>query len=961
MFTILHVSDVHFGAPDDRDEQSRITEALIKAAQNAAWSPDLCVFSGDLAFRGDDHEFQRGGDWLLKLVAAWKTKLFIVPGNHDVQRSNARHALRQAYQSEAAYAQHREQFSRGMSHLDAFVSWHVNCRATFGDQLLSNWDDRFGCHASIGIEGRNIQLVGLNTALLSCDDHDFQCLVQDIPTLNRLLGKSFDEYDCVITIGHHPLNWLASWNAEEVRRLLGQERGANLYLHGHQHEQLGSALTVATGQSLATLECGAAYQGSRWPQFFSFYRLNFERREIASQVYLYSSNAGEWVIDGSRSRVFVAPIPPFRMIAREQTDSSDEARRAGRPTERAIGDENAYCEVPDTHEADLLELYARRAVEDAESARLQVETFLDGDPFLRSAEYSRTSRIKSRSRIVQKVFQRRKEGHLEFSIKDVTDVCGFRYISLYQSSIAAIIERLLRSVHLNNATASPFRHTAGLEIEIHTSRQPGDPLSIVGAVQEVVANWNKNLKIKVRESRTGYSSVHLIIPCVIGKGEHSDTLVPIEFQIRSVLEEVWGQLDHKLRYGSSRGTVGAERWHLHLNVLKAHFDACIQYIDLIKIQSEERELAPPIEVKNSTLTIESPETELERLRDLPPAVSARVREAYELWKQADASQQFGGDAGLYRRAADAFSAFVAGCPDEVHDPDLSRQFSFTARLERAYLLMFTGDQEELAEARRIYEGLIEDAPSDATAYYRLGQVLARQSRLDDAIMRFDQTIGLISERGDRRLKPDEGWVYDFVRLNLGLAYFRKYEQRNRPLEERRAALKAAIDWTMRTHANLAEKGPGEPHAYRHTINNLLYYAWEERSFVKDQTQWGVSDQLFAELIRLLDSPERAISYEQYDTLARAYLLIGNPPKAIEFAAKVCDWLETAARRRSGGTLDLSSDVPRSFQWMGRILGFLITYDERDALAFALDLLRRSAEPPTEGAASGKSEPGGEPG
>ena len=58
--------------------------------------------------------------------------------------------------------------------------------------------------------------------------------------------------------------------------------------------------------------------------------------------------------------------------------------------------------------------------------------------------------------------------------------------------------------------------------------------------------------------------------------------MPVEFQIRSGLEEFWGQLDHKLRYETNRGAVGNVAWQRHLNVLKAQFDAVIQYVDLIK-------------------------------------------------------------------------------------------------------------------------------------------------------------------------------------------------------------------------------------------------------------------------------------------------------------------------------------------------------------------------------------------
>ena len=81
---------------------------------------------------------------------------------------------------------------------------------------------------------RPLRLIGLNTALLSCYGDDEGKLAQDITTLNEMLGGERQAGECVVAIGHHPLDWLVPWNHDEVQRLLRQDVGASLYLHGHR-------------------------------------------------------------------------------------------------------------------------------------------------------------------------------------------------------------------------------------------------------------------------------------------------------------------------------------------------------------------------------------------------------------------------------------------------------------------------------------------------------------------------------------------------------------------------------------------------------------------------------------------------------------------------------------------------------------------------------------------------------
>jgi 3',5'-cyclic AMP phosphodiesterase CpdA len=469
MLTILHVSDVHFGASDLKGEQSRISEALVEAARAHAWVPDICVFSGDLAFKGDEGEFRWGLEWLSKLTdAPWETKIFIVPGNHDILRKRAPASLRLAVRDATAFDTHRGDFERELPHLDGFRQWHSEARAALGSRLLSDWSTPFGCHNTLQINGHLIHFVGLNTSLLSFHDDDIGNLAQDIPTLNRLLANRKDCHECVIAIGHHPLSWLAPWNEREVSTLLGQESGANLYLHGHLHEQALSVFGSGTGQNLAVLGAGAAYQGSDWPQLFAFYQLDFDRREINSQIFLYSPNAGEWILDLSRSIKMVAPIPLARGMSTSEPSSAIElSTQSKAPSIR-----------PPTTDVDITELYAWRAIAYANQAQALVHNYLTGDQFLESIQYSRGSRIKSIVRIKEKIKERLNKGDMSYGVNDLTDICGFRIVTLFQAGIPLILDRLLRAIPSAGTLArSPFRTGDGVSVTVHTSRPASDPLS----------------------------------------------------------------------------------------------------------------------------------------------------------------------------------------------------------------------------------------------------------------------------------------------------------------------------------------------------------------------------------------------------------------------------------------------------------------------------------------------------
>ena len=73
MRTIVHLSDLHFGALDDA-----VVEPLLRAVRDAA--PDLVAVSGDLTQRARRGQFTQARDFLERL----DRPTLVVPGNHDV-------------------------------------------------------------------------------------------------------------------------------------------------------------------------------------------------------------------------------------------------------------------------------------------------------------------------------------------------------------------------------------------------------------------------------------------------------------------------------------------------------------------------------------------------------------------------------------------------------------------------------------------------------------------------------------------------------------------------------------------------------------------------------------------------------------------------------------------------------------------------------------------------------------
>ena len=97
--TWLHVSDVHLSAsnPHERDVVIPALFEFVKTSRlRGELKPDIIFATGDIAEKGSVAAFMGKGsepalataffDDLLQATALEKDRLFIVPGNHDVEQ-----------------------------------------------------------------------------------------------------------------------------------------------------------------------------------------------------------------------------------------------------------------------------------------------------------------------------------------------------------------------------------------------------------------------------------------------------------------------------------------------------------------------------------------------------------------------------------------------------------------------------------------------------------------------------------------------------------------------------------------------------------------------------------------------------------------------------------------------------------------------------------------------------------
>ena len=257
---ILHISDLHY-SQERQDDHRVINHAFLsdlKKLSATELKPHLVVFSGDFVRSGDDNASYYDAmsdviEPLLQIIGLDESRLFLAPGNHDVQRSviQASEVVQQGLETTLTNRDKLNDFYIKNRHYE-YIRQKLGNYLEFRD-LLSN---KHLVEADLFVEvyyvrDLNVAIVIVNTAWMSrgglSEKDDRQRILVPEISLRRALGKLPDT-KARILIGHHPHDWLASMHRTTI---VGSLRESSRFI----------CMAICTNRCLRT--CGVRWE-ARW-------------------------------------------------------------------------------------------------------------------------------------------------------------------------------------------------------------------------------------------------------------------------------------------------------------------------------------------------------------------------------------------------------------------------------------------------------------------------------------------------------------------------------------------------------------------------------------------------------------------------------------------------------------------------------------------------------------------------
>lgn len=320
--TWLHISDIHFHHKTEwRDGSSRLE--LLEHLKNLYASdpllcPSLIFCTGDIAFGESSNnalfdQYAQAKSFFDDLLAICghggvplpKERLFVVPGNHDVNRSSVNSYTQNTLTMWAKDAS---------SHVDT-INQHVDDRskefkeninrldeyAQFVKDYLPHQHDTNGRHHYAGIyniSGIKVGIAGFNSAWSCAGPEDDRNIWLAANWQFNAAYKVVKDAELCIGLMHHPVDWL-----NFADRNLANSRIASdfdFWLHGHSHNAW-----VTPIQSHIVISAGAI--GAEDSEEFGINLTCIDLETSDGISYLYSKKAGSsgWAI---------APVEPHAPI-----------------------------------------------------------------------------------------------------------------------------------------------------------------------------------------------------------------------------------------------------------------------------------------------------------------------------------------------------------------------------------------------------------------------------------------------------------------------------------------------------------------------------------------------------------------------------------------------------------------------------------------------------------------------
>ncbi|MDC7831068.1 MULTISPECIES: metallophosphoesterase family protein [Pseudomonas] len=301
----LHLSDFHFGKkPHNLYQQPFMASKIIEHAVKQSLidrKPDFIFITGDIANSGAPDEYELFNEHVILPIAEnfgsdYLDNVFIIPGNHDVQRTVSRNFGREEHlKFDGNFEPTKESHADRSMLIDRIKNFINHSHTSFS----TAFEQEAGAYIhNISLNGLTVGLIGINTSWLCRDESDKGLLTPGLPLVRGVLSKAVG-CDLTLVLGHHPLDWLHPIHAEPIKSLFAKYNV--VYLHGHMHKVWGKP-EYANGASFMTVQAGASFQapeGSKWKNSILWGEASLDTQTISLQPFVWDFDEQNWKLESA--------------------------------------------------------------------------------------------------------------------------------------------------------------------------------------------------------------------------------------------------------------------------------------------------------------------------------------------------------------------------------------------------------------------------------------------------------------------------------------------------------------------------------------------------------------------------------------------------------------------------------------------------------------------------------------
>ncbi|WP_279212811.1 metallophosphoesterase [Delftia acidovorans] len=248
----LHISDLHFLDKHEWRDNLPLKKLIddLERLLKSGLRVDLILCTGDIGFgetKAESLTQQYANakaflDRLLEICALGSDRLFLVPGNHDIDRSKVRRSQTEWFRSgERKLDQVNQDFRDGDAEIKQAMERLTPYRQFIAEHyphICLDSNATFG--AKVDVDGISISITGLNSAWTCADNEDKNKIwlageAQLHASAKAINAAAGTQPHLRLALLHHPQDWLQSSEALQLRGRLEQE--FDFLLHGHAHDQ----------------------------------------------------------------------------------------------------------------------------------------------------------------------------------------------------------------------------------------------------------------------------------------------------------------------------------------------------------------------------------------------------------------------------------------------------------------------------------------------------------------------------------------------------------------------------------------------------------------------------------------------------------------------------------------------------------------------------------------------------